>query len=224
MTKQSPNAMPIFPGQPRRFYMAGTARFLTQVREAEWLGGEHPYAYAMNNPVTYTDPSGLEPCPPIVSSVRDNLTVQLMLLSWEKANINKVSQCIQAAARSKGISCGSFGPSTANCLRDKFPLVDCRCDCPPGLSGYTPGAPGAPADVGHSGVQHITICFNNMAGGTFPNYFPGLGDRTSEMIWITLLHERSMHARTIMEVSCLLAKNLRQLRAAMRLPFAVCIV
>ena len=55
------NGMPNFPGQPRRFYMAGTARFLTRVREAEWLGGEHPYAYAMNNPVTYTDPSGLDP-------------------------------------------------------------------------------------------------------------------------------------------------------------------
>lgn len=60
--KHQPNGMPNFPGQPRRLYMAGTARFLTRVREAEWLGGEHPYAYAMNNPVTYTDPSGLAPC------------------------------------------------------------------------------------------------------------------------------------------------------------------
>ncbi len=60
--KHSPtNGMPNFPGQPRRFYMAGTARFLTRVREAEWLGGEHPYAYALNNPTTYTDPSGLNP-------------------------------------------------------------------------------------------------------------------------------------------------------------------
>lgn len=61
MKQQSPTGMPKFPGQPRRFYMAGTARFLTRVREAEWLGGEHPYAYAMNNPVTYVDPSGLSP-------------------------------------------------------------------------------------------------------------------------------------------------------------------
>ncbi len=38
MKQQSPNGMPNFPGQPRRFYMAGTARFLTRVREAEWLG------------------------------------------------------------------------------------------------------------------------------------------------------------------------------------------
>lgn len=62
MKHQPANGMPNFPGQPRRFYMAGMARFLTRVREAEWLGGEHPYAYAMNNPVTYTDPSGLAPC------------------------------------------------------------------------------------------------------------------------------------------------------------------
>jgi hypothetical protein len=54
--------IPDFPGQPRRFYMAGMAGFLTRVREAEWLGGEQPYAYAMNNPVTYTDPSGNKPC------------------------------------------------------------------------------------------------------------------------------------------------------------------
>lgn len=59
--KHQPNGMPNFPSQACRFYMAGTARFLTRVREAEWLGGEHPYAYAMNNPVTYTDPSGLDP-------------------------------------------------------------------------------------------------------------------------------------------------------------------
>lgn len=65
MKQQAPNGMPNFPGKPRRFYMAGTASFLTRVREAEWLGGEHPYAYAMNNPIRYTDPSGNKPqgCP-----------------------------------------------------------------------------------------------------------------------------------------------------------------
>jgi len=64
MKQQPANEMPNFPGQPRRFYMAGTARFLTSVREAEWLGGEHPYGYALDNPVTFTDPSGNEPCSP----------------------------------------------------------------------------------------------------------------------------------------------------------------
>lgn len=44
-----------------RPYMAGLGRFFTRARLEEILGGEHPYAYAMNNPVTYTDPSGLKP-------------------------------------------------------------------------------------------------------------------------------------------------------------------
>jgi RHS repeat-associated protein len=43
----------------RRPYMAGLARFLTQARLSEILEGEHPYAYADNNPTTYTDPMGL---------------------------------------------------------------------------------------------------------------------------------------------------------------------
>jgi|GEM_PF-5788977 len=53
--------MPNIPCQARRFYMAGTARFLTRVREAEWIGGEQPYGYSQNNPISYSDPSGLEP-------------------------------------------------------------------------------------------------------------------------------------------------------------------
>ncbi len=51
-----------FPGgvPGRRPYMAGLGRFLTEARLAERLGGEHPYAYAMNNPTTYTDPMGAQ--------------------------------------------------------------------------------------------------------------------------------------------------------------------
>lgn len=59
--KHQPTGMPNFPGQPRRFYMAGTASFLTRVREAEWLGGEAPYGYPTSNPVTYTDPDAPRP-------------------------------------------------------------------------------------------------------------------------------------------------------------------
>ncbi len=45
-----------------RPYMAGTARFLTAARlEDQIYAGEHPYAYAANNPVTYVDPEGLQP-------------------------------------------------------------------------------------------------------------------------------------------------------------------
>lgn len=60
MNKQPSPGMPSFPGQSRRFYMAGMGRFLTHVREAEWTGGEHPYSNALNNPVQYTDASGLQ--------------------------------------------------------------------------------------------------------------------------------------------------------------------
>lgn len=45
----------------RRPYMAGVGRFLAEARLAERLQGEHPYGYAMNNPATYTDPTGLQP-------------------------------------------------------------------------------------------------------------------------------------------------------------------
>ncbi len=49
-------------GNPgRRAYATGEARFITQVRMEQMLAGEHPYSYALNNPVTYVDPSGDSP-------------------------------------------------------------------------------------------------------------------------------------------------------------------
>jgi len=69
-TVPQPPSPPAFPGRPqpgfgtgqmRRNYMAGTGRFLTAVRQQQWLAGEHPYGYALNDPVSYIDPSGLSP-------------------------------------------------------------------------------------------------------------------------------------------------------------------
>ncbi len=53
--------MPWEPGG--RSYSAGLAMWTTQARLQEQLQGEKPYAYANNNPVTYSDPSGLCACP-----------------------------------------------------------------------------------------------------------------------------------------------------------------
>ena len=54
---------------PRRAYMAGLGCFLTAARLAEQLIGEHPYGYALNNPVTYADPSGLSPGGDLVTCI-----------------------------------------------------------------------------------------------------------------------------------------------------------
>ena len=58
---------PVFPtggSNGRRSYGPGLARFLSQARLAEQLGGEHPYGYAMNNPISYVDPGGNQPQKP----------------------------------------------------------------------------------------------------------------------------------------------------------------
>lgn len=49
-------------GSMRRTYGPGIARFMSQVRLEEQLKGESLYGYALNNPIRYTDPSGLMPC------------------------------------------------------------------------------------------------------------------------------------------------------------------
>lgn len=46
-----------------RSYMAGLGRFLTGARLEQQLRGEHSYSYALDNPITYVDPSGMWPQP-----------------------------------------------------------------------------------------------------------------------------------------------------------------
>lgn len=53
---------PRFPGMPpppgRRHYMPGLGRFLTRARLEQQVGDEGMYAYCVDNPTTYLDPSG----------------------------------------------------------------------------------------------------------------------------------------------------------------------
>lgn len=59
--ERPPFRPPMPPGPGPRSYMPGLARFLTQAMLEKQLAGEHPYAYANNNPCTYIDPSGQWP-------------------------------------------------------------------------------------------------------------------------------------------------------------------
>ena len=59
---RGPNLPSAFESYGHRHLMAETGSFLTRAREAEWIGGEAPYAYAQGNPLKYIDPSGLAPC------------------------------------------------------------------------------------------------------------------------------------------------------------------
>jgi len=55
-----------------RHYSSSTARWTTKVRLEDQLEGEHPYGYAFNNPITYTDPSGDVPALPGLWSGQNN--------------------------------------------------------------------------------------------------------------------------------------------------------
>ena len=105
-------ASPTFPlldGNHRgRSYGPGLARFLSQARLAEQLGGEHPYGYALNNPLTNSDPSGLEPNRNSQVEGRDMITVLqkrkkavflLALLCASVAMVTVIGRCFQRNQR-----------------------------------------------------------------------------------------------------------------------------
>lgn len=62
---RSPKPPPGFPPMQGRSYSPGLARFLTQARLQEMMGGEHPYGYASCNPISHIDPDGTKPQDPM---------------------------------------------------------------------------------------------------------------------------------------------------------------
>ena len=98
-----------------RTYGSGIARFFSQVWLTEQLGGEHPYGYALNNPITYTDPAGLNPNPGIGQRQcpgKDAYDLLLKTIRGNKACENAISQiCPKGASKelsSKGLGSITF--------------------------------------------------------------------------------------------------------------------
>ena len=148
--KHHPNGMPNFPGQPRRLYMAGTARFLTRVREAEWLGGEHPYAYAKNNPVTYSDPSGNDPniigCGRDAKAFLKKVCRNLVNHIDEDVRRQRINRCISTFSYRVNVPCPLLDDKKSDCL--KAWCKNGRVEC------YKKGGiPGRPLDGGWAGEK-----------------------------------------------------------------------
>lgn len=131
---QIPVALPIMPSVPsipwmpggtptRRSYSPGLALFLSRARLAEQLGGEHPYGYAMNNPIVYIDPSGLrctgkKPiCPP-----QWNL---LCASTWRCNEYGMGTTCLACAVK-YGI--GPYCNNSCVCPNYRGPITH-TCDC-----------------------------------------------------------------------------------------------
>ena len=161
MKQQPPPGIPNFPGQPRRFYMAGTARFLTRVRESEWLDGEHPYAYAMNSPAMYTDPSGLTPESDCKKKMESSRQVACKVFGTEKGR-KCAQKCIQDCW-------GDADWKRFNCLRKWCsvgtivvkPANDTECCRPSRPCGY--------AIKGAGSSCSLNICLDSCQGSSFCN-------------------------------------------------------
>lgn len=190
-----PSVGPPFPGgvPGRRPYMAGLGRFLTEARLAERLGGEHPYAYAMNNPTTYTDPSGRWPtyvnCPPDVVNKINNPCFWLYFMSNQKQYL--INRCIEAASRKIGIDCQGITKNRKKCLErwcDKDGIL--ICGPIPSSTGTTFGlCPGlGPWNMDRDDPSD-TLKLNLVPpyGWTYADWLSGSGGQ------VTFLHEL-MHA------------------------------
>lgn len=130
-------------GQMRRNYMAGTGRFLTAARMAERIAGEHPYGYAFDNPVTYTDPSGNSPsmtisdCPAPVEAWLKKMCSNLGNISNRR--LERINSCIDRNSRYGGSKCSGISAGQLSCMKDYCKRGDVKCFpglTPSGDAGY----------------------------------------------------------------------------------------
>jgi RHS repeat-associated protein len=125
----------------RRHYMAGLGRFLTQARLEEQLRGEHAYGYALNNPVTMTDPSGLYPkvnChsnPSREKDLRDAVKKVCDALKGAGVSGLEGSKCLNRSGQAQCmVDWCNHSKSTVNCGN--------LGKCPAGRCAYSYGASG----------------------------------------------------------------------------------
>jgi RHS repeat-associated protein len=149
-SEMHPNISPQMPpfGNMHRHYMPGLGRFLTEVRLQEQQRGEHQYAYAMNNPTTYTDPSGLYPkviCPSNPGREKELINaVNKVCAALVGAGVPGLlaSKCLNRPGQEQCmVDWCNHSKSTVRCGN----LTWCRkiCpDAPKGCCAYTGGAKG----------------------------------------------------------------------------------
>ncbi len=155
-----------------RAYLPGLARWLTQVRMEEMRAGEHPYGYAHDNPITWTDPLGLEPVKPSLGSqIRACKNRQPRKACFDCAYEllhTKYRYSPQRACRDANTICGSHvlcgpcGPGSAG-----FPNAPGCIDGPGKVwefLDFLHGQAGKNACGGHQGFDKLAHCYANCIG------------------------------------------------------------
>lgn len=110
------------------------ARLMQQGSEAEHILGFNPYQYAYNNPIRYSDPSGLSPsssagtiipCPAKVGAAKDALCKAIKATG--SAGINN-SGCCTGPKQSQCLVDWCNGPGNVYCVKDTTGwCADGRC-------------------------------------------------------------------------------------------------
>ena len=150
-TVSNPRALPTPPqtdvnASKLRRYMAGLGRWLSQVGFEEQFIGEHPYSYALNNPVTLIDPDGRKPS----------------RWGWGRGQDPGLNPCIAA---------GLLDPNCAGLSQNRVSaMIRCIIGCE--LDDLPPGWPVMRPDPGHphGGVGPCRLTGQPIYGGfTYPN-------------------------------------------------------